>query len=68
MGPRRYFLMARRRRTGTVRQPVDCLAAARRVSGVNTFWTVSGTRAAISRRESVEDEGVPAVELAVSGL
>ena len=39
--------MARRRRTGTVRQRWDCLAAERRVSGVKIFWEVSGIRLAI---------------------
>lgn len=36
--------MARRRRTGVVRQRWDCLAAERRVSWVRTFWAVSGSR------------------------
>lgn len=40
--------MARRRRTGITRQPWDCLAAERRVSGVNTLRVVSGIRAAIT--------------------
>lgn len=39
--------MARRRRTGTTRQRWDCLAAARRFSGVKIFLEVSGKRVAI---------------------
>jgi len=46
--PRRYFLMARRRRTGTMRQRSDCLVAERRFSAVKSFLVVSGIRLAIS--------------------
>lgn len=45
---RRYFLMARRRRTGTMRQRSDCLVAERRFSAVKSFLVVSGIRLAIS--------------------
>lgn len=40
--------MARRRRTGTMRHPSDCLAAERRASAVNIFCVVSGIKLAIS--------------------
>lgn len=40
--------MARRRRTGTMRQRSDCLVAERRFSAVKSFLVVSGIRLAIS--------------------